>query len=333
MWRAAVIAGALVGQVEAHANMQWPPTWFDANGSVGLTPGGQCAEMPSDTAFCMWFTNNTRIPGPTTLPLSMRTYFTTVPYMFSNTNVPPPEPPPANNTPWLAPGTAPIDSPCGVSGGNLRGCPIGKPAPPDGQCPGGGTPYGSVAENVTFVDVVTTEWTAGGTAEVGFGIAANHGGGYSYRLCPKPPTGKVVTEECFQAHPLDFDGDMQWVQYGPNGTRTHFLANRTREGTFPAGSQWTKNPIPACAAVDGGYYTHLSGIGCGKLGVQFPPPAEGLLGFGAGQGEPGHWRFLFSVMDRVRVPKLAVGEYVLSWRWDCEQTTQVWNTCSNIRIV
>ena len=32
-------------------------------------------------------------------------------------------------------------------------------------------------------DVVTTEWVAGGMAEVGWGIIANHGGGYQYRLC------------------------------------------------------------------------------------------------------------------------------------------------------
>ena len=32
-------------------------------------------------------------------------------------------------------------------------------------------------------DVVTTEWVAGGVAEVGWGIIANHGGGYQYRLC------------------------------------------------------------------------------------------------------------------------------------------------------
>lgn len=331
MWRAAVVAGALVGQVEAHASMVWPPTWFDANGSVGLTPGGQCASNPSGTAFCMWFNNNTRIPGPATLPLALRTYYTTVPYAFSNTGAPPPQPPPANfTTPWWAPGTAPIYSPCGVAGGNLKGCPVGGAK---GDCPGGGFGYGAPAERVSFVDVLTTEWTAGRTAEVGFGINANHGGGYSYRLCPKPPEGKVVTEECFQAHPLDFDGDMQWVQYGPNGTRTTFLANRTRQGTFPAGSQWTKNPIPACAAADGGYYTHPTVTGCGNLGTQFPPPAEGLLGFGEGSGAPGQWAFMFTVMDRVRVPKIAAGEYVLSWRWDCEQTTQVWNTCSSIRIV
>ena len=52
-------------------------------------------------------------------------------------------------------------------------------------------------------DVQTTEWRAGGVAEVGWGIVANHGGGYSYRLCPKPTNeNDVVTEDCFQQTPL-----------------------------------------------------------------------------------------------------------------------------------
>ena len=48
---------------------------------------------------------------------------------------------------------------------------------------------------------VTTEWVAGGVAEVGWGIIANHGGGYSYRLCRREEGG-ALTEECFQQMPL-----------------------------------------------------------------------------------------------------------------------------------
>ena len=48
---------------------------------------------------------------------------------------------------------------------------------------------------------VTTEWVAGGVAEVGWGIIANHGGGYSYRLCRREEGG-ALTEECFQRMPL-----------------------------------------------------------------------------------------------------------------------------------
>ena len=34
-----------------------------------------------------------------------------------------------------------------------------------------------------------------------------------------------------------------------------------------------------------------------------------------------------------QVPAVAPGDYVLSFRWDCEQTSQIWNGCSSIRIV
>ena len=40
-----------------------------------------------------------------------------------------------------------------------------------------------------------------------WGIAANHGGGYQYRLCP---AGEDPTEECFQKTPLEFVGEVSW---------------------------------------------------------------------------------------------------------------------------
>merc|ERR1712110_946542 len=39
----------------------------------------------------------------------------------------------------------------------------------------------------------------------------------------------------------------------------------------------------------------------------------------------------FSIVDEIQVPSTP-GEYVLSWRWDCEQTDQVWNSCADITI-
>merc|ERR1712054_167899 len=40
----------------------------------------------------------------------------------------------------------------------------------------------------------------------------------------------------------------------------------------------------------------------------------------------------FSVMDELQVPNKP-GKYVLGWRWDCEETDQVWNSCADIEIV
>jgi len=29
----------------------------------------------------------------------------------------------------------------------------------------------------------------------------------------------------------------------------------------------------------------------------------------------------------------AAGMYVVGWRWDCEETTQIWESCADVRIV
>lgn len=48
----------------------------------------------------------------------------------------------------------------------------------------------------------------------------------------------------------------------------------------------------------------------------------------------GRGPFNYSVVDEVVVPKdIAPGLYVLSWRWDAEQTKQVWAQCSDVLIV
>ena len=48
--------------------------------------------------------------------------------------------------------------------------------------------------------------------EARWGITANHGGGYAYRLCKKGPGGNTaLTEECFQKTHLAFVGDESWA--------------------------------------------------------------------------------------------------------------------------
>merc|ERR1712050_156822 len=62
------------------------------------------------------------------------------------------------------------------------------------------------------------------------------------------------------------------------------------------------------------------------LGTMFDAGWEPTsMGFLTGQAAD------FSVVDEVQVPTKK-GEYVLSWRWDCEQTDQVWNSCADIVI-
>jgi len=342
---ALMLATVWVGEVGCHGNMVLPHSWFDfkqyypdGKGEysfdyIGMKSGYQCfagcmipAERICNDEYpckdvnghpgcsCMWYTNYTMVKKPTLYDPKLRTYGVDDPrsYFFH---------------PWRAPGAAPIPSPCGVAGGNLKGC-IGG----DCNLHKGGFGYGPKAKDVDFgYDFYVTNWTRGEAVEVVWGITANHGGGYSYRMCKLPEEGPdALTEECFQQTPLKFVGDTQWVQYGEDKeTRIEIPATRTSQGTTPKGSQWTKNPIPACIGGLGGFY--YPDAKCPN-GTQFPPPKPELYGFGVNTAH-NYMPFQFSIIDKVMVPKdLAPGQYVLSFRWDTEQTPQVWNTCASIAL-
>ena len=104
-----------------------------------------------------------------------------------------------------------------------------------------------------------------------------------------------ISEECFQENQIDFVGDVQMVQYGKDrSNRTEFRANRTMDGTFPAGSEWTKNPIPACAVA---WESVLDMDKDCKEGTQFDHPAPGLKGFVSHIHNPGVFDFHFSIID------------------------------------
>merc|ERR1711959_727612 len=61
-------------------------------------------------------------------------------------------------------------------------------------------------------------------------------------------------------------------------------------------------------------------------GTEFYPPVSGHSGFGKNVPD-------WSIMDKVVIPSdLEEGEYLLSWRWDCEESTQVWQNCADIRL-
>ena len=140
----------------------------------------------------------------------------------------------------------------------------------------------------------------------------------------------AVTEECFQRTPLKFASEDSWVQYGTDvDSNVVFKANRTTEGTFPPGSEWTMIPIPVCNSTDMGWLNP----DCPN-GFEFPPRGTGLHGLGEVVWAPGAVFFQWTLMDQVVVPKdLEPGDYVLSFRWDNEATPQVWNACSNVRLI
>ena len=61
--------------VQGHGNMVSPPSWFDVGGKGGLSVKARCENHGGyDAGGCMWFTNETFIPGDPTLPEEFRTY-------------------------------------------------------------------------------------------------------------------------------------------------------------------------------------------------------------------------------------------------------------------
>ncbi len=249
--------------------------------------------------------------------------------------------------PWRAPGTTgrgnPDFSPCGVSSGA-----VGYPLPP-----ATGTEQGVSGTSLPPLAANKTEWKRGSMQEVEWAIYANHGGGYSYRLCKIDESGNITEAGC-QENPLDFATDTTKIRYY-DGSRDPFMINATTtsKGTFPEGSQWRKNPIPMCNCD--------IGVGCGKgkgsretkpypnsylkpgqepkicdTGIMFPSSWDDGVGtgFDYSVGVYGFGAFMFTMTDTVKVPEtLESGQYVLSWRWDCEQTPQVWNSCADITVV
>lgn len=222
--------------------------------------------------------------------------------------------------PWRAPGNAPVLDPCGMAGGSTK-----NNDGAGGFAPKPGHHMGDRGSQLS--PSATTIWTAGSTATVAWGIWANHGGGYQYRLCPK---SEPLTEECFQRTPLPFAGSTQKLRLG-NKTELQINATLVSSGTLPEGSTWAMNPVPSCADTRG---TSTCSV------PEFPPPhgcgsyCWGYIGAGGGRTANDPVNPLPTIVDEVTVPKhLAEGEYVLGWRWDCEATAQVWSGCSDITLV
>eukprot|EP00756_Hemistasia_phaeocysticola_P046860 Hpha_TRINITY_DN206_c0_g1::TRINITY_DN206_c0_g1_i1::g.83750::m.83750 len=242
--------------------------------------------------------------------------------------------------PWRAPGYAPVGDACGIAGGRLPSQPSG------GDAVYTTTQYATLGDGSDVLPPMPggTVWTAGSSAEVAWGIRYNHGGGYQYRLCPRGPhLNNTISEECFQRMPLQFDRTKQalvWI----NGTRFPIEGAFVDSGVWPVGSTWARNPVPRINDDNKGLQDFA---GCpgpnGRSGprcMQFPAPCpqdNGPLPWttdGSGQGWcSGDWT-MGVISDRVLIPEDTVpGQYVLSWRYDAEETAQVWANCADITIV
>jgi len=215
--------------------------------------------------------------------------------------------------PWLTPGTAPLKSnggtgtggsPCGVLDGTTQ----------DARSLPGNT--------------MPPKWKAGQVMEMAWAIYANHGGGYQYRLCPLPSSGNRMdlTEECFQQGVLRFavpTVDLQNAKNSTNAPKHTVKAVRVSNGTHPPGFEWAMNPIPGFGP-DGNTkfpFMPLYPGACGTKGDTTTTECPDKIM---------NWR----IIDKVEIPgDLKPGKYVVSMRWDAEQTPQVWASCSDIEII
>eukprot|EP00930_Biecheleria_cincta_P023795 TRINITY_DN17121_c0_g1_i2.p1 TRINITY_DN17121_c0_g1~~TRINITY_DN17121_c0_g1_i2.p1 ORF type:complete len:385 (-),score=66.53 TRINITY_DN17121_c0_g1_i2:19-1173(-) len=137
--------------------------------------------------------------------------------------------------PWRAPGTTPVKDACGMAGGSDK-VHLGDAAVFKDTKFAKFSNLGSQVLEPLKTGVI---WSAGSVVEVAWGIRYNHGGGYSYRLCPAK---EELTEECFRKLQLNFTGmpSLRWN----DGKELFYHGMYLTEGTSPQGSMWARNQIP-----------------------------------------------------------------------------------------
>lgn len=266
------------------------------------------------------------------------------------------------HNPWRRPGNAPVGDACGFAGGT----PWGEDVSEEGVYLN--TSFAHHGQRGSTLPPLPTgvAWTIGLEAEVTWNVLYNHGGGYSYRLCP---AAEPLTEACFQSHPLDFVRDKQALVM-PNGTKIPINGTFVDKGTSPDRSTWSMLPLPPTSAgprcgcsLDVNYNPANYDCGClegeekfacdtpgncssgaclpcpetpgsdcsrcdNKGGVKFPPP-QACMGTGVDCSST-----RLAILDVLKVPaNLPPGKYVLGWRWDCEASSQVWSNCADIELV
>lgn len=242
--------------------------------------------------------------------------------------------------PWRAPGSAILNDACGIAGGS----PIHQ---------GNGGEYyetrfakqGDKGSQVLAPLATGVIWKAGTSVQASVFIQANHAGGWQYRLCP---ADAELSEECFQQTPLAFDQSAGQQLLLSDGSIHQLNGTYLREGTFPKGSAWVMNPVPECCPPEGACerqgllcgssekssmghecYSHQCGVdsGLGPSKPEFPWPTMNQL------APPTNIAPKFAIIDTLQIPtNLKPGNWVLGWRWDAEETAQVWTACADITI-
>ncbi|CAL1129089.1 unnamed protein product [Cladocopium goreaui] len=205
--------------------------------------------------------------------------------------------------------------------------------------------------------VTPPQWPLGSQQETAFNLYANHGGGYVYMLCKRTdflqcqkdlsePIRSSTREQvdaylkciwdCFESNVLEF-ADSQWLEYQEQRDMNVTMKPSSRsEGTLPAQSSWRWIPIPDTTQITGGgdgtcSWDAVESFSNDQVKQHFTEDfgTDQLCDTGPKVHNPNNWQ----VKDKVIVPaNLPVGEYVLSWRWDCYMADQIWSNCADVEI-
>lgn len=221
--------------------------------------------------------------------------------------------------PWRAPGYAPVYDPCGRASGSYKAT-AGKGEFTDTKY----AKLGDLGSQVLPKYDTGTVWQAGSTVETMSSFRAVHGGGYQFRLCPLESN---LTEACFQQTPMPFVGNSKLMI--SNGSMVELDSVDVTNGTLPAGGTWRMLGIPMMRGFPyDGPSKWAFEPPCDEPGYPDHPPKF------PNQGRcSGDWTHNITMYDYLHVPgHLTPGEYVLGFRYDCEASAQVWQSCADVKI-
>ena len=247
--------------------------------------------------------------------------------------------------PWRAPGKAPVFDSCGMAGGRWTEA-FNAAAFNTTQF----AKMGDLGSAVLAPRPTGTTWVRGATARTRWQLTANHGGGYIFRLCP---AAHALDEDCFRQTELQWATNTHVLRFSDPSKDIEINATDVTEG---GGIGWRLNPIPNVRSDpcdynvtlhdgEGHHCDRMHCPGCGPplyaadescpdvCSKHYPGTPDGrtpTLPYPKPTNADEHD---YSIEDTVQVPAdIEAGEYVLSWRWDCEHSSQVWNSCADITI-
>lgn len=168
--------------------------------------------------------------------------------------------------------------------------------------------WGAVQETYNAGDVITVEWCVSNIAD--------HGGVYSYRLCQND----------------DIVSNFINPNYTPNETDYALLETCFQEGILKCsdveGNQDCSSPHPDCVGTGWGCEDASDWFACG-------PKDTGRCEMKSnGEYCYTHGNDGSILSDQVKLPDNFTSNHtLLGFRWDCEDTGQLWLHCADIQIV